>query len=784
MVRRRNRVRGLDAIRAWVVSVGSGAVVGMLGLAPTGGRGIDFLMTAGLGAAYSWACASTPALGLVISSIAIAIVGALFLSPVSILVAGGAAALSLLIRRRHENWPWARAAVGGLGAVALSMLGGAHFLGAATIATLLLAVPTAVFGVRRRPRNVRTWVIRLAILGAVVMVGSAVAGGVAAWRARTALNDAVAAARVAQSLVNTGDIIRATEQLRIATNKLRIANEQLTSPLAQTARLVPVVAQHKFVLTKLTYETANQMLIAADSLSQFDPSRLTVNNGSIDLASIRGLETPIVNLQSALMTIDAARLEVTSPWLVPRVTDLLDEFGSDMVEFRDRTDFLLRAVRVMPAMLGENEPRKYFVALTTPAESRGLGGFMGAFAEVTVTAGRFQVTRVDGTGALNLGGTSPGERKLTGPDYFLANYGPYGFSMGANGTTAVEAWSNVTMAPDFPTVAQVITELYPQSGGSKLDGVFALDVYGLAGMMQMTGPVVVPGLNEDINAGNLAEFLLVDQYLIDDFYGEPADSLLRRIADATFDAILSGVLPGPVDMARILGPSVDEGRILGFSTRSEEQVFLTEAGLDGSLPQAHGSDGFFVTVNNAAPNKIDRYLARDIAYDAVYNPATGSVSGVLEVTLTNTAPRSGLPPVVLDNAAGYPRGTAREVVMVYTQLPIVTAQVDESPVSVTTIEELGWRKTSITMVIPPNGGRSVLTLTVAGTLARGDYSVLSRPQPMTTAEQVEVKVNDPSGRVLVDIDAPLKTTQLWRASKFALAGGFAPVTAPETAIGP
>lgn len=784
MARRRNRVRGLEAIRAWVVSAGTGLVVGMLGMSPTGGRGIDFLMTAGLGAAYSWACASTPALGLVIASSATVVAGVVFISPISVLVGGVALALSLTIRQRHENWPWARSLVGSLGAVSLAFLGGARFLGAATIVALLIAVPTAVFGVRRRPRNVRAWVIRLSIAAAVLMVGSAVAGGVAAWRARTALNDAVAAARVAQRLVNTGDIIRATEQLRIATSKLKIANEQLTSPLAQTARLVPIVAQHKFVLTELTNETANQMLVAADALSQFDPSRLTVTNGAVDLASIRGLETPIVALQTALIAIDSARREVTSPWLVPRVSDLLAEFGTDMVDFRDRTDFLLRAVRVMPAMLGADEPRRYFVALTTPAESRGLGGFMGAFAEVTVTAGRFQVTRVDNTGALNLGGKDPAARTLTGPDYFLANYGPYGFNSGPNGATAVEAWSNITMAPDFPTVAQVIAELYPQSGGAELDGVFLLDVYGLAGMMQMTGPVVVPGLNEDINAGNLPEFLLVDQYLIDDFFGEPSDSLLRRIADATFDAVMQGVLPGPVDMARILGPYVDEGRILGFSTRSEEQTFLTEAGMDGSLPLANGSDGFMVAVNNAAPNKIDRYLARDISYEAVYNPATGSVSGVLEVALTNTAPRAGLPAVVLDNAAGYPRGTARELVMIYTQLPIVTAQVDESPISVTTIEELGWYKSTVTMIVPPNGGRSILTLTLAGTLNRGEYSVLARPQPMTLAEQVEVKVNDPTGRVLVDVDVPLKKTELWTASKFALAGGFTDATAPVTATSP
>ena len=36
------------------------------------------------------------------------------------------------------------------------------------------------------------------------------------------------------------------------------------------------------------------------------------------------------------------------------------------------------------------------------------------------------------------------------------------------------------MAPDFPTVAQVISQLYPQSGGRPVDGVFVLDPQAIA----------------------------------------------------------------------------------------------------------------------------------------------------------------------------------------------------------------------------------------------------------------------------------------------------------------
>jgi hypothetical protein len=77
------------------------------------------------------------------------------------------------------------------------------------------------------------------------------------------------------------------------------------------------------------------------------------------------------------------------------------------------------------------------------------------------------------------------------------------------GTTEVEAWSNITMAPDFPTVAQVITELYPQSGGRQIDGVFSIDVFGISGLLEMTGPIDVPGITlEDLDADGIVPFLL------------------------------------------------------------------------------------------------------------------------------------------------------------------------------------------------------------------------------------------------------------------------------------
>ena len=41
-------------------------------------------------------------------------------------------------------------------------------------------------------------------------------------------------------------------------------------------------------------------------------------------------------------------------------------------------------------------------------------------------------------------------------------------------------WQQVNVSPNFPVTAQVIQQLYPQSGGDDVDGVIAIDPFGLA----------------------------------------------------------------------------------------------------------------------------------------------------------------------------------------------------------------------------------------------------------------------------------------------------------------
>lgn len=143
------------------------------------------------------------------------------------------------------------------------------------------------------------------------------------------------------------------------------------------------------------------------------------------------------------------------------------------------------AVRNAPTMLGADGPRVYFLTFTTPSEAHGLGGYMGNWAEVTITDGRLEVTAFGRT--IDLYGEHQEKTIPHMSDEYAERYGDFLLNDVDNRIAGLEVWANVTVSPDFPSVAATIADLYPQSGGTQVDGVFVLDIYAVAKLMEITG---------------------------------------------------------------------------------------------------------------------------------------------------------------------------------------------------------------------------------------------------------------------------------------------------------
>ena len=362
-----------------------------------------------------------------------------------------------------------------------------------------------------------------------------------------------------------------------------------------------------------------------------------------------------------------------SPWLVAPVGDRVDQLADDVDELVEQTDRAVTAVQLAPSMLGRDGPRTYFVAFTTPAEARGLGGYMGTWAELRADDGRLTVVRTGQTGELT-GAMRAAPPVLDGPEDYLARYGRFG--AGVDGEpVAIDFWSNVTMSPDFPSVTEVFAQLYPASGGREIDGAIAVDVESIARFLELTGPIQVEGPDGTIRltSSDAVQYLLRDQYteIADD---ATRDAVLEAITTQLINDVFDGDLPGPRALAATLGPAMAQGRVVVWSRHPADQPLLERLEIDGGLPPP-GVDGLAVVSTNAGANKLDAYLRRSITYDAIVDEDTGRIQAAVTIRLANDAP-TDLPADAGGNPFGLPPSTNRQYVSVYSPWELTAAELD------------------------------------------------------------------------------------------------------------
>lgn len=701
---------------------------------PTGSPMLDSILVAGAVAACTWSAASAPWwMGVVAAAVAASLAPAVWL----VLVALVALSSGLVIGLVGRTMPWSRALVAGLTIQVLARLGDVWFFGATAVIGVVVAVNLGWWGLRRRPRRDRrrAWIALACAGGAcVVAIVGAVLGAAAA---KADLQEGNRSARAGIDLLADGDLDGAGAAFASAASAFGRAEGDLSKPWVQLGRAVPVVAQHRNAAYTLSKAAADASESLSAALVAMDVDSLRMVDGRVDVASIEQFAVPMNELTSALAGLDAAVHRADDRWLVARLRRELHDLSDEVGAQRLRGEDALRNLAVAPAMLGADESRVYFVAFTTPSEARGLGGFMGNWAEITVTGGRVTMTDFGRTVELNRGGRSA--KQLTGPDGYLERYGRFLLSGGKGEVAKSEVWSDLTVSPHFPSVAQAIAELYPQSGGEELDGVVALDVYVVARLLEITGPIRVEGVDVELSAANVADFLLRDQYLLGD--NEGRIDLLAEVAKRTVEQLLTSTLPAPRELTDLLGPMVEQGRLDAWAVRVDEQAMFDRLGMSGALPDLEGGDGLGFTVNNVGNNKIDAYLDATVGYAVDTDPATGEVSSTLTLEFTNAAPRSGLPDSVIGNTRGLPAGTNFMYLSIFTTLPFVDAELDGKPVGFANSTEEGFVVSSTYLQIDASS-TSTLVVELAGRLdLAAGYRLAVRSPPMARPAAISVSVN-------------------------------------------
>lgn len=679
---RRNRVREGPV----TVVAALGGVVAVLARAePTGGP-IDVALVAGAIGAVVWAAASAPwwALGATAGAAAVASV-----DPIGI-ASGGVAFIAALVigaRRQHDS-----IARSGTAALSLNVLIRSDLhepLGASALVGVLCGLLLLVSGLRRRRSLVRRrgWMAMGGLGGAVVL--ALLATVAATLGARAPLVEGQRLTRSGIEMLESGEFGAAADRFERAAAQFARARDSLAGPLALPGQAVPVVAQNVRAGSDLADAGEQGLEAAARALTDIDLDRLRIVDGAIDLDAVRGVAEPLRSVDEAIADVQAVLGASRSPWLVEPVRERIDALASDVAERRPQLATAIGAAEAAPALLGGSGERRYLVLFTSPAEARGLGGFIGNYAELHIDDGRITVDRFGRRSELERAIATSGADCGACPTDFIRRYGRFGFTTGPRGGVAPRAWSNLTMSAHFPDVARTAAALYPQSGGRPVDGVLVMDPYVIEEFMAYTGAVEIPQLDVTVDPSDAAEFILSDQYVLaGERHSERIDAL-GTLGGEVVSRLLAASLPAPVDLVRDLGPLVDQRRLLMWSDDPSEQAFLDDVGLSGSLPPLSESGGFSVAVTNATGNKIDVFLERRVDV-RVSEGDGGRRTLVADVRLTNEAPSTRLPEYVIGNSIGLPTGTSRLFVTFYGPPGLVDARQDGASLSLEPLAEAGW----------------------------------------------------------------------------------------------
>lgn len=738
--RRQRELRGAQAV------VALAAVAGLLvDVSPSGTRWADTLMAAGFVAMLAAAGSSAKRWTWFIAAGA-----ALALSDGRVSLACGLVALvlTLLSMGSVRPVPAVGAAVGGLSGLALLRATDVGPRGLSAVVVAIVVAPLLVSGYRFAGHRSRRRVRRAVLVSAVVLVVVCVMFALAAMRARPAAERGLDLLQEGMDAAREGDDGLATQRLGEAADAFATADRHLGSWYAAPAHVVPVVGHNARAAATMASAAADVSADGTDAAYDADLQSLTVQGGTLDLERVRGLSGPLEDVAAVLAAADADLTSLDETWLVGTVADQLDRVRGEVAAARPDVDLAAEATQVIPAMFGGDGESRWLIAFVTPVEARGRTGLVGNFAELTAVDGTVDMTRFGRASELESEGTPGADRVLSGPEDYLDRWERF---------APAETWRNVTMSPHFPSVGQVMVELYPQSGGLPVDGVIAIDPVGLAALMNFTGPIEVPGIAEPLDAGTAAEYLLSEQYvtLVDN---DARLDTLETLARATFDQLTAGDLPSPRGVADTLGPAVAGGHIHAYSSDADQQDLFEVVGIDGALPEVRG-DSLSVVVNNAVGNKIDLFLEREIDYEVTWDPATGQVAATATVTLTNNAPAEGLPDYVIGSplpADVRPaRGTNRTYLSVYSPWALAGARLDDGPASVERQSERDRYTYSLYLDIPPEGASRTLTLDLRGWLApeRG-YSLDVTTQPLVNPDVLALAV-EVAGDGPIDAGSPL-----------------------------
>ncbi|MGF0311947.1 DUF4012 domain-containing protein [Rhodococcus sp. IEGM1428] len=563
-----------------------------------------------------------------------------------------------------------------------------------------------------------------------------VALGFGAWLAYTVnaaytnLNQANEYAQAAKTALLSGDTSKAEDSVDDAVRTSTRAKDATDSLIWTAAAAIPYVGQPLDVVSRIA-DVVNGLTVdvltpAVAVGTALDPSQLRGPDGAIDIGALRDASPALSRAAAAAAELDVQSQAIGEPAFSAQISDArtrLQDRTHELNSLLANTDIV---AKVLPAMLGADGPRSYFMAFQTLSESRGTGGLIGGFGIVRAVDGAVTVDSLASNAELRI----PYDPIDLGPDFFDAYETRF---------QPTQNWQNSNVSPHFPYAGQIWQSMWQQETGERVDGALATDPVALGYILDVVGPITMSD-GEVIDGSNVVRVTQSDAYFRFENDNSARKAYLQDIA-ARVVAKMQGNIASPRALLEALGKAAGEGHIAVWSADAALQSILGPTKIGHEVPDSPDPYAALV-VNNGAGGKLDYYLQRKVTYSAqTCDGATRTTHVVAE--LTNNAPLQDYTTYIAgrqNDSTRYdgPPGTNRSVVALYaTQGATLTnATINGTPLFLLTAAERGHPVFYVPVVIEP-GSTKTIEYNLVEPNVDGKASAPVQPQSVPVPTEVD-----------------------------------------------
>jgi hypothetical protein len=410
-----------------------------------------------------------------------------------------------------------------------------------------------------------------------------------------------------------------------------------------------------------------------------------------------------------------------------------------LAEVRSAEATSLRAARGLQVAAGLYGPRgstRYLLAFQNPAELRGTGGLIGEYGILEASPTGPVVREVRPVEELR--------RRLRGPAPPPAGLPGHYRRSGVAGD-----WRAVNIPPDLPTVGQMIVALYRESGGERVDGVLLVDPLAMARILQVSGPIEVQGVR--LGSRTLVKETLLTAYVRFQRDNDGRRRFLGMVGLRAAIAARRALAERPVELVRALADAAQGRHLTVYASDPAVEGILLDLGIAGSASPPPEGDYLMPVGVNAAANKVDSFLERELTYD-VRLQSDGGAQVRAAITLRNGAPAHGLPRYVI---GPYDRrfrpGESRILQSLYVADAYGFTRAARNGRRVRASADQDFHSLALTQAVSiPAGGSASIEYDLVRNAAmrvqngRTGYRLLLRPQPTVNPDRLHVAVSAPA----------------------------------------